>query len=53
MLNSNKRSLAINSKTPEGKEVMEKLIRDADVLVENFAPGPWTAWACPGSTFTN
>jgi formyl-CoA transferase len=39
MLNSNKRSLAINTRTPEGKEVMEKLIRDADVLVENFAPG--------------
>ena len=39
MLNSNKRSLAINTKTPEGEEVMEKLIRDADVLVENFAPG--------------
>nr|WTB28704.1 formyl-CoA transferase [Streptomyces sp. NBC_00830] len=39
MLNSNKRSLAINVKAPEGKEVMEKLIRDADVLVENFAPG--------------
>jgi len=39
MLNSNKRSLAINTKTPEGLAVMEKLIRDADVLVENFAPG--------------
>lgn len=39
MLNSNKRSLAINTKTPEGLEVMEKLIRDADILVENFAPG--------------
>ena len=38
-LNSNKRSLALNTKTPAGKEVMEKLIRDADVLVENFAPG--------------
>ncbi|ORA34479.1 formyl-CoA transferase [Mycobacterium aquaticum] len=38
-LNSNKRSLAIDTKTTEGKEVMEKLIRDADVLVENFAPG--------------
>jgi formyl-CoA transferase len=38
-LNSNKRSLAINTKTPQGKEVMEKLIREADVLVENFAPG--------------
>jgi formyl-CoA transferase len=39
MLNSNKRSLAINTKTQEGLEVMETLIRDADVLVENFAPG--------------
>jgi len=38
-LNSNKRSLAINTKTAQGKEVMEKLIREADVLVENFAPG--------------
>ncbi|MFD0140664.1 formyl-CoA transferase [Streptomyces sp. NPDC002387] len=39
MLNSNKRSLAINTKSPEGREVMEKLIREADILVENFAPG--------------
>jgi formyl-CoA transferase len=38
-LNSNKRSLAINTKSPEGLAVMEKLIREADVLVENFAPG--------------
>src|SRR6201991_4515362 len=39
MLNSNKRSLAIDTKTSEGKDVMEKLIREADILVENFAPG--------------
>jgi len=39
MLNSNKRSLAVNTKTPEGLAVMEELIRGADVLVENFAPG--------------
>ncbi|SBS74511.1 formyl-CoA transferase, NAD(P)-binding (fragment) [uncultured Mycobacterium sp.] len=39
MLNSNKRSLAINTKTPDGLAVMEKLISEADVLVENFAPG--------------
>jgi formyl-CoA transferase len=39
MLNSNKRSLAINTKTPEGLAVMEELIRVSDVLVENFAPG--------------
>ncbi|WP_392560145.1 formyl-CoA transferase [Orbus mooreae] len=39
MLNSNKRSLELNTKTPEGKEVMTKLIQGADVLVENFHPG--------------
>jgi formyl-CoA transferase len=39
MLNSNKRSLAINTKTTEGRKVMEELIKRADVLVENFAPG--------------
>lgn len=39
MLNSNKRSVELNTKTPEGKEVMSKLIQGADVLVENFHPG--------------
>jgi len=39
MLNSNKRSLELNTKTPEGKTILERLISDADVLVENFAPG--------------
>ena len=39
MLNSNKRSLTLNTKTPEGKLVLEQLIRGADVMVENFGPG--------------
>ena len=39
MLNSNKRSLAIDAKTPEGRTVLEELVRRSDVLVENFAPG--------------
>jgi formyl-CoA transferase len=39
MLNSNKRSLELDTKTAQGKKVMEQLIREADVLVENFAPG--------------
>src|SRR5438876_10623216 len=38
-LNSNKKSLPLNTKAPEGKSIMEKLIREGDVLVENFAPG--------------
>ncbi len=39
MLNSNKRSLTLDTKKPEGKEVLEKLIRASDVMVENFGPG--------------
>ncbi|MEI9974721.1 MAG: formyl-CoA transferase [Ignavibacteriota bacterium] len=38
-LNSNKRSLTLNMKSAQGKEIMEKLIREYDVLVENFGPG--------------
>ncbi|MEN3281216.1 MAG: formyl-CoA transferase [Solirubrobacteraceae bacterium] len=39
MLNCNKRSVTLNVKTDEGKRVFEELLRGADVLVENFAPG--------------
>lgn len=39
MLNSNKRSLTLNMKTPEGKALLEDLVQRCDVLVENFGPG--------------
>jgi len=39
MLNCNKRSLTLNTKTKKGKEIFRELIRCCDVLVENFAPG--------------
>ncbi len=39
MLNANKRSITIDSKHPKGKEILERLIKYCDVLVENFAPG--------------
>ena len=39
MLNGNKRSLTLDTKTPEGKEVLEAMIKTSDVLVENFGPG--------------
>jgi formyl-CoA transferase len=39
MLNHNKRSITINTKDPKGKEVLDRLIKTCDVLVENFAPG--------------
>ncbi len=39
MLNHNKRSITLNSKTEQGKDVLERLVKTCDVLVENFAPG--------------
>ena len=39
MLNANKRSVTIDSKNPKGKEIVDRLIKACDVLVENFAPG--------------
>jgi formyl-CoA transferase len=39
MLNGNKRSITIDSKNPKGKEILERLVKYCDVLVENFAPG--------------
>ncbi|KOX11037.1 formyl-CoA transferase [Nocardiopsis sp. NRRL B-16309] len=39
MLNSNKRSVTLNTKSERGKEIFLDLVRRSDVLVENFAPG--------------
>ncbi len=37
--NSNKRSIAVNLKDPRGLETVKNLARQADVMIENFAPG--------------
>jgi formyl-CoA transferase len=39
MLNCNKRSITINTKTPDGKRIFSQLVEQCDVLVENFGPG--------------
>lgn len=37
-LQRNKRSLTLNLKSPEGMTILKKLVKNADVLVENFRP---------------
>ena len=39
IMNRNKRSLAVNLKSPEGKALVLRLLAGADALVENFRPG--------------
>ena len=53
MLNSNKRSVTLNLKSPRGKELLKQMVIEADVLLENYAPGVmarrstpriWSCW---------
>jgi len=39
LLNSNKRSIVVDLKTEEGKEIAWRLVREADVVAENLGPG--------------
>ena len=38
-INAGKRGLSLNLKHPRGREILEDLIRDADMLIEGFSPG--------------
>ena len=43
-LGRNKKSLTLNLRTTEGRDVLSKLLGDADVLIENFKPGTMEKW---------
>jgi crotonobetainyl-CoA:carnitine CoA-transferase CaiB-like acyl-CoA transferase len=40
----NKRSITLDLSVPEGAEVLRRLVRNADVLIENFRPGTLERW---------
>ena len=44
--NRNKRSLALDLKTREGRGVLHRVVQQADVLLENFAPGTMERLGC-------
>ena len=44
VLNRNKRSIAVDMKTTEGKDLLWRLVKDADILVDNFTPRVLPSW---------
>ena len=42
--NRNKKSVTVDLRTPEGQEVVRRIARDADVVIENFRPGTLEKW---------
>jgi formyl-CoA transferase len=40
----NKKSLTVNLRAPEGQEIVRRLVREADIVVENFRPGALEKW---------
>lgn len=44
VLNRNKRSIALNLRTEEGREVLWRLLADADILLDNFTPRVLRGW---------
>lgn len=40
----NKKSITLNARLPEGQALVKALVRDADILLENFRPGTMERW---------
>ena len=40
----NKRSLSLDLRAEEGQRIVRELVRDADILIENFRPGTLESW---------
>jgi crotonobetainyl-CoA:carnitine CoA-transferase CaiB-like acyl-CoA transferase len=49
-VNRGKRSVVVNLKTPEGREIVTRLARSTDILIENYRPGVMDALALDYAT---
>ncbi|MGI4938547.1 MAG: CaiB/BaiF CoA transferase family protein [Janthinobacterium lividum] len=48
----NKKSLTLNLKAPEAQQIVRELVRDADIVIENFRPGTLEAWGLGWETLS-
>ncbi len=48
----NKQSITLNLRTPEGQEMVRELIKDTDILIENFRPGTMERWGLSYETLS-
>jgi crotonobetainyl-CoA:carnitine CoA-transferase CaiB-like acyl-CoA transferase len=52
LLNLNKKCITLNLKKDKGREIFKKLVKQVDVLVENFLPGTMEAWGLSYETLS-
>lgn len=50
MFNRNKRSMTLDFRNPQSQDLLRKLIREADILIENFRPGTMEKMGCGWET---
>lgn len=43
--NRNQRAIAVDLKSGEGKQIIYRLVKEYDVILENFRPALWKSWA--------
>ena len=49
----NKQSITLNLRTPEGQAMVRELIKDTDILIENFRPGTMERWGLDYETLSS
>ena len=52
MLNGNKETVTLNLKSPDGRDLLKKLVLHADVLLENYAPGTMAKYGVGAEVLT-
>jgi crotonobetainyl-CoA:carnitine CoA-transferase CaiB-like acyl-CoA transferase len=52
LLGRNKRTATLNLSSPAGREVFLRLVRDADIVIENFRPGTLERWGLDYETLS-